>query len=104
MLFPITSTYLAAKNHNPSIARKIARQIKRGESPEGLLPLAQSINDPYYCSLSLVSISSSINGKKSQKIFELALKESNKVTQAWRKLELLGEISKSLKTVSDTNQ
>ena len=95
---------MAAKNHNPSIARKIARQIKRGESPEGLLPLAQSINDPYYHSLSLASISSSINGKKSQKIFELALKESNKVTQAWRKLELLGEISKSLKTVSDTNQ
>ena len=95
---------LVGKNHNPSIARKIARQIKRGESPEGLLPLAQSINDSYYRSLSLVSISSSIDGKKSQKIFELALREFNNVTQAWRKLELLGEISKNLKTVSDANQ
>jgi hypothetical protein len=95
---------LAGKNHNPSVARRISREIKRGESPESLLPLAKSINDPYYRSLSLVSIASSISTKKSKAIFESAFKEVNNVKEEWRRIELLGKITKNLKIISDDNQ
>jgi len=96
--------YLAGKNHNPSVARRISREIKRGESPESLLPLAKGINDPYYRSLSLVSIASSISSKKSKKIFESAFREVDNVKEEWRRIELLGKITKSLKIISDGNQ
>ena len=95
---------MAGKNHNPSVARRISREIKRGESPESLLPLAKSINDPYYRSLSLVSIASSISTKKSKAIFESAFKEVNNVNEEWRRIELLGKITKNLKIISDNNQ
>ena len=95
---------MAGKNHNPSVARRISREIKRGESPESLLPLAKSINDPYYRSLSLVSIASSISSKKSKKIFESAFREVNNVKEEWRRIELLGKIAKNLKIMSDGNQ
>ena len=95
---------MAGKNHNPSVARRISREIKRGESPESLLPLAKSINDPYYRSLSLVSIASSISSKKSKKIFESAFREVNNVNEEWRRTELLGKIAKNLKIMSDGNQ
>jgi len=95
---------LAGKNHNPSVARRISREIKRGESPESLLPLAKSINDPYYRSLSLVSIASSISSKKSKNIFESAFREVNNVKEEWRRIELLGKIAKNLKIMSDGNQ
>ena len=95
---------MAGKNHNPSVARRISREIKRGESPESLLPLAKSINDPYYRSLSLVSIASSISSKKSKNIFESAFREVNNVKEEWRRIELLGKIAKNLKIMSDGNQ
>ena len=101
---PSSYRYLAGKNHNPSVARRISREIKRGESPESLLPLAKSINDPYYRSLSLVSIASSIGTKKSKAIFESAFKEVNNVKEKWRRIELLGKITKNLKIISDDNQ
>ena len=101
---PSSYRYLAGKNHNPSVARRISREIKRGESPESLLPLAKSINDPYYRSLSLVSIASSIGTKKSKAIFESAFKEVNNVKEEWRRIELLGKITKNLKIISDDNQ
>ena len=95
---------MAGKNHNPSVARRISREIKRGESPESLLPLAKSINDPYYRSLSLVSIASSISSKKSKNIFESAFREVNNVKEEWRRIELLGKIAKNLKIMPDGNQ
>ena len=101
---PSSYRYLTGKNHNPSVARRISREIKRGESPESLLPLAKSINDPYYRSLSLVSIASSISTKKSKAIFESAFKEVNNVNEEWRRIELLGKITKNLKIISDSNQ
>ncbi|SVC29760.1 uncharacterized protein METZ01_LOCUS282614, partial [marine metagenome] len=94
---------MVSSRHNPSTARRIAKEIRRGESPESLLPLARSIPDPYYRSLSLVSIASSVNSRKSQSIFESALKEVGDVKQIWRRIELLGGITKSLKTISDEN-
>ncbi len=101
---PSSYQYLAGKNHNPSVARRISREIKRGESPESLLPLAKGINDPYYRSLSLVSIASSISSKKSKKIFESAFREVDNVKEEWRRTELLGKIAKNLKIMSDGNQ
>ena len=92
---------MASKNHNPSIARKISREIKRGASPESVLHLAKTIKDPYYHSLSLVSIASSIGGNKSKKLFEEAISDVKNVNQTWRRIELLGEITKILKSVSD---
>ena len=68
------------------------------------MPLAKSINDPYYRSLSLVSIASSISTKKSKAIFESAFKEVNNVKEEWRRIELLGKITKNLKIISDDNQ
>jgi len=94
---------LSRSRHNPSTARRIAKEIRRGESPEGLLPLARSISDPYYRSLGLVSIASSVKSRKPQSIFESALKEVGDVKQTWRRIELLGEITKTLKAVSDEN-
>jgi len=101
---PSSYQYLAGKNHNPSVARRISREIKRGESPESLLPLAKGINDPYYRSLSLVSIASSISSKKSKKIFESAFREVDNVKEEWRRIELLGKITKNLKIISAGNQ
>ena len=100
MLSPIAS-YLGPKNHNPSIARKISREIKRGSPPESLLNLARTINDSYYRSLSFVSIASSIKGKKSKELFEEAISNLTRVKQAWRRVELIGEITKILKHISD---
>ncbi len=94
---------MSRSRHNPSTARRIAKEIRRGESPEGLLPLARSISDPYYRSLGLVSIASSVKSRKPQSIFESALKEVGDVKQTWRRIELLGEITKTLKAVSDEN-
>ena len=68
------------------------------------MPLAKSINDPYYRSLSLVSIASSISSKKSKNIFESAFREVNNVKEEWRRIELLGKIAKNLKIMSDGNQ
>ena len=100
MLSPIAS-YLGPKNHNPSIARKISREIKRGAPPESLLNLARTVNDSYYRSLSFVSVASSIKGKKSKEIFEEAISNLTRIKQAWRRVELLGEITKILKHISD---
>ena len=49
---------MGGKNHNPSIARRILRDLKRGESPEKLIPEIKQISDPYYKALALVYISS----------------------------------------------
>ncbi len=51
------------KNHNPSIARRILRDLKRGESPENLIPLAKGITDSYYTALGLTYIVSIGLGK-----------------------------------------
>ena len=95
---------MSGKKHNPSIARRIYREIKRGESAELLLPLAKSISDPYYRSLGLVSIASSVGSKKSKDIFASALRDINNVKQEWQRTELLGEITKILKGVSDSKR
>ena len=88
---------MGSKNHNPSIARKISREIKQGTHPESLLNLAKTIDDPYYRSLSFVSIASSIKGRKSKEFFDEAISNLRRVNQAWRRIELLGKITKILK-------
>ena len=47
---------VSRKNHNPSIARRILRDLKRGESPEKLIPIAKGITDSYYAALGLTYI------------------------------------------------
>ena len=94
---------MAGKNHNPSIARKVLRDIKEGYSPEDLLEDVDRLNDPYYVSLSLIYIATSmpIRSSKSKKVFAKAFVNANRVEQSWRRIELLTEISKRLKKVDD---
>ena len=94
---------MAGKNHNPSIARKILRDIKEGHSPEDLLPEVDRLSDPYYASLGLIYIATSMSTKssKSKKIFAKAFVNADRVDQSWRRIELLTEISKRLKKIDD---
>ena len=94
---------MGRKNHNPSVARRIQQDLKKGESPEQLIPIAKSITDPYYASLSLTYIASSnsLKPSKSEKLFKTVFSQVNNVDQSWRRLELLGEISKKMKNIRD---
>ena len=94
---------MAGKNHNPSIARRILRDLKRGESPENLISSAKQISDPYYRALSLVYISSIgfLDSKKSKSLLEQAFSNVKDIEQSWRRLELIGEMSKRLKDFQD---
>ncbi len=96
---------MGRKNHNPSIARRIQQDLKRGEPPEQLIPIAKSITDPYYVSLSLTYIASSnsLKSSKSEKLFKTVFSQANNVDQSWRRLELLGEISKKMKNIQDAD-
>ena len=96
---------MPGKNHNPSIARRILRDLKRGESPQSLIPDVNQISDPYYKALSLVYISSIglLDGKKLTNLFKQAFSNVENVEQSWRRLELLGEMSKRLKDIKDSN-
>jgi len=92
------------KNHNPSIARRILRDLKRGESPEKLIPIAKEISDPYYAALGLTYIVSTglLEKTKSEKVLKFVFSKVDKVQQSWRRLELLGEISKRLKNIPNS--
>ena len=94
---------VSRKNHNPSIARRILRDLKRGESSEKLIPTAKGISDPYYAALGLTYIASIglLERTKSEKLLKLVFSKVDKVEQSWRRLELLGEISKRLKNIQD---
>ena len=95
---------MAGKNHNPSIARKILRDIKGGHPPETLLREVERLSDPYYISLGLtyIATSLSIKSSKSKKVFAKAFVNANRVDQSWRRIELLTEISKRLKKLEDS--
>tara|TARA_B100001250_G_scaffold119316_1_gene101232 strand:- start:421 stop:1851 length:1431 start_codon:yes stop_codon:yes gene_type:complete len=95
---------MGGKNHNPSIARRILRDLKRGESPENLIPEIKQISDPYYKALALVYISSVgfLDRKKSANLLKQAFSNVENVEQSWRRLELLGDISKRLKELQDS--
>ena len=94
---------MGRKNHNPSVARRIQQDLKKGESPEQLIPIAKSITDPYYASLSLTYIASSnsLKPSKSEKLLKTVFSQVNNVDQSWRRLELLGEIAKKMKNIRD---
>jgi len=89
------------KNHNPSITRKIVRDLKQGHSPESLFSAVKNITDPYYCSLSYFHLASFgfKKIKQTNEVFDLGFKNVNQVSQSWRRLELLGEISKIFKKI-----
>ena len=95
---------VSRKNHNPSIARRILRDLKRGESPENLIPIVKEISDPYYAALGLTYIASTelLERRKSEKLLKQVFSKVDKVEQSWRRLELLGEISKRLKNINDS--
>ena len=95
---------VSRKNHNPSIARRILRDLKRGESPEKLIPIVKEISDPYYAALGLTYIISTelLERRKSEKLLKQVFSKVDKVEQSWRRLELLGEISKRLKNINDS--
>ena len=85
--------------------RQIRRELKEGKSPESLFPKVKSISDSYYRSLSfylLIPYLSPIS-KQFKEAVSLASKDIEKVQQPWRRIELLGSISKSLKIIRDTD-
>ena len=90
-----------AKSHNPSMMRKIRRELKEGKDPDFLLSKSKSITDSYYLSLALFLIIPHLDSKsKSCKTATaLASNEIDKVQQPWRRIELLGSISKLLKSL-----
>ena len=90
-----------AKSHNPSMMRKIRRELKEGQDPEFLLSKAKSISDSYYLSLSLFLIIPHLDpkSKSCKNAFFLASNEIDNVQQPWRRIELLGSISKLLKSL-----
>ena len=96
---------MGRKAHNPSLTRKIARDLKQGQPPESLVSTVDTITDSYYSSLGYFHLAS-FGFKKIQKtnnIFDLGFKHFTKVPQPWRRIELLGKISNILKKVSDNN-
>jgi len=90
-----------AKSHNPSMMRKIRRELKEGKDPEVLLSKVKSISDSYYLSLSLFLIIPHLDpkSKSCKTAVTLASNEIDKVQQPWRRIELLGSISKLLKSL-----
>ncbi len=96
---------MGRKAHNPSLTRKIARDLKQGQSPAALLSVVDSITDSYYSSLSYYHLASAgfKKSKQTNNVFDLGFKNLNKVTQPWRRIELLGKVTSILKKVSDTN-
>ena len=81
--------------------RKIRRELKEGKDPDFLLSKSKSITDSYYLSLTLFLIIPHLDSKsKSCKTATaLASNEIDKVQQPWRRIELLGSISKLLKSL-----
>ena len=81
--------------------RKIRRELKEGKDPDFLLSKSKSITDSYYLSLALFLIIPHLDSKsKSCKTATaLASNEIDKVQQPWRRIELLGSISKLLKSL-----
>ena len=94
-----------SKKHAPSLMRQIRRELKEGKSPDGLFPKVKSISDSYYRSLSFYQLIPYLSPKSKQfkEAISLASKDIEKVQQPWRRIELLGSISKSLKTIQDTD-
>ena len=81
--------------------RKIRRELKEGKNPDFLLSKAKSITDSYYLSLALFLIIPHLDSKSKscRNAITLASNEIDKVQQSWRRIELLGSISKSLKSL-----
>ena len=92
-----------SKKHAPSLMRQIRRELKEGKSPDGLFPKVKSISDSYYRSLSFYLLIPYLSPKSKQfkEAISLASKDIEKVQQPWRRIELLGSISKLLKTIQD---
>ena len=80
---------MGRKTHNPSLTRKIARDLKQGQSPEALLSVVDSITDSYYSSLSYFHLASSgfKRAKQTNNVFDLGIKNLRKVSQPWRRIE-----------------
>jgi|TARA_B100001094_G_C18175678_1_gene797729 hypothetical protein len=94
-----------SKNHAPSQMRNIRRELKEGANPENLFTKVKSISDPYYRSLSLYLLISYFSPKNKQfnEAISLAGRDIEQVQQTWRRIELLGSISKILKTISNVD-
>ena len=81
--------------------RKIRRELKEGKDPEVLLSKTKSISDSYYLSLTLFLIIPHLDpkSKSCRNAITLASNEIDKVQQSWRRIELLGSITKLLKSL-----
>ena len=92
-----------AKRHAPSLMRQIRRELKKGASPESIFLKVKAIEDPYYRSLSFFLLMPyfSPKDKRCKESISLSNKDIEKVQQPWRRVELIGSISKIIKSVSD---
>lgn len=94
---------MGRKNHNPSIARRILRDLKNGESPSVLISEARRISDPYYSTLGLTYIASTSGCDNASKIFKEIFSKIDDVRENWRRIELIGKISKRLKALQNVD-
>ena len=79
------------------------QRAEEGTSPESIFPKVKAIEDPYYSlSFYLLIPYFSPKDKKCKESISLSNKDIEKVQQSWRRVELIGSISKILKSVSDT--
>ena len=94
-----------SKNHAPSLMRKIRRGLKEGRNPDDLFVSAKSMSDYYYRSLSfyLLAPHFSSKSKRYKQVISLANSDIDKVQQPWKRIELIGSISKILKSFSNFN-
>ena len=93
-----------SRKHAPSLMRQVRRELKQGRDLDSLYSKVKLISDPYYRSLSFYLLIPYLSPKSKQfeEAISLASKDIEEVRQPWRRIELIGSISKSLKAILDT--
>ena len=93
-----------SRKHAPSLMRQVRRELKQGRNLDSLYSKVKLISDPYYRSLSFYLLIPYLSPKSKQfeEAISLASKDIEGVRQPWRRIELIGSISKSLKAILDT--
>ena len=81
--------------------RQIRRELKEAP-PRILFQKVKAIDDPYYRSLSFYLLIPYFSPKDKCKESLVSQIRYRKVQQPWRRVELIGSISKRIKSVSDT--
>jgi len=89
------------KSHDPSQYRALVRETKKARNGKEIMNLvrrAKRLNDPYYTSLALISISSHpiLPLDEATSLAEQAMLYEGREERGWRKTELLGKLATKL--------